>query len=564
MKIAAHVLIKINNQQVLATLDTGADVSIIPASLVKGMPLKPTTVRLIAANNTEIAVEGRLSLTVYIDDQPVTLHGVVSHQVTEVLLGKIFMTLNDVTPHLKLGIATINGHKTQLFLRPAKSWDQRIIVANRVTVPARSEAIIPAHIQFNGEIIAKKATLMTHNSLPMDGLCVARSILPDRSVDLPIRLVNSSGRAIHLLPGFPLAEVEPVEIMPAARDEVANAHTVGAEALPSTSSANSLMYTPDASGQLLQQQQQQHLTDISHQLQQLQQQQDGTSIGSSPTETDTKQVDEIIDKLVNSVDPSVSEFHKSQLRALFEKYRSVFSISDFDIGLIPGVEHAIDTGNAPPFRERLRRHPPQHEAIIETQIQELLKKGFIIPSASPYCSNLVLAKKHDGSYRICVDHRRLNSQTKVDAYLPALAQDCVDALSGAKWLTALDLRMAYHTVKIRSSDVPKTQFICKSGTYSWTRMTFGLCNAPASWARAIDIVLSGLTPDICVAYLDDIVCFSRTIEEHLDRLEHILHRLATHNLKFKPSKCQFLQKSISFLGFRISEQGLSTCPEKTR
>ena len=357
-RIAIHVLLHINNQKVLACLDTGAEINIIPASLVENLSLKPTQIEVKAANTTEIAVDGRISIECHIDDQPVTLLAVVSKQVNEILLGQSFLKRNRIVPDIAAGTATINGVTTKLLLRPVRGWTKRVIVVNHITIPPRSEAVIPTSIQFNGRINTNfdHETLMNDNSLPLEGLCVARSILPPRTTGIPIRLVNSSNKPIHLKPGFPLAKVEKVEII---QDNVmaATGHRSGPV------SVNSLHYTNDASGQLLQQQQQQHVSGDGHLLQQ-QQQQLNADISGIPSPAHVQDVDEIIDHLIESVDPSVSDDHKVKLRALCQKYRSVFSTGDFDVGLIPSVEHAIDTGNAPPFRERLRRHPPQHEAII--------------------------------------------------------------------------------------------------------------------------------------------------------------------------------------------------------
>jgi hypothetical protein len=180
---------------------------------------------------------------------------------------------------------------------------------------------------------------------------------------------------------------------------------------------------------------------------------------------------------------------------------------------------------------------------------------------SPYASNIVLAKKRDG-WRLCIDHRQLNNQTLADSYCVPRIDACLDSLAGMKYFSAIDLRLAYHNVPIREQDQNKTTFVSKYGAYRFKRMSFGLKGAPACWSRCMDMILSGLNPAICVAYLDDIVCFSRDLPTHLLRLEEIFKRLAANSLKLKPSKCKFLRTSIDYLGCLVSEDGVQVSPEK--
>ena len=174
----------------------------------------------------------------------------------------------------------------------------------------------------------------------------------------------------------------------------------------------------------------------------------------------------------------------------------------------------------------------------------------------------MLVRKKDGSYRCCVDYRALNSVTKKDAYPMPKIDTCLDALASAKWFSTFDLRSPYHHILVNPSDSDKTAFICPVGMYKFRRMPFGLCNAGATFQRLMDVVLSGLHFQVCLVYLDDIIVFSETPEQHLERLITVLGRLSSAGLKLKPDKCAFFQKSISFLGHVVSEKGIQTDPKK--
>jgi hypothetical protein len=242
---------------------------------------------------------------------------------------------NDVQRRHRDDFVMINGHKVQLHARPSKTWCRRVILAHDVELPPKTETIVSTDVQFNGSIQPTYTDWLTNNDEPIGGICIARSIIPRRATNIPIRLVNCNNKPIRVTEGTPLAILEPTEVLE-----------------ETTVSTNN---EPNAS--------------------------------------------DIINKLIAEVDPSISEAQKAALHNLCSRYSQIFSTSDMDIGLIPGIQHHINTGVAPPFRQKLRRHPPAHEQKIQEQVTNLLNQGIIEPCNSPYASNLVLAKKKmDGDY----------------------------------------------------------------------------------------------------------------------------------------------------------------------
>ena len=187
----------------------------------------------------------------------------------------------------------------------------------------------------------------------------------------------------------------------------------------------------------------------------------------------------------------------------------------------------------------------------------MLASDIIRPSNSPWASPVVMVKKKDGSLRFCVDFRQLDAVTVKDAHPLSRIGDLLDVLHGARWFSTLNLKSRYWQVPILEQDKEKTAFRTSSGQlYEFNQVPFGLCNAPATFSRLMDCVLSGLHWETCLFYLDDIIVFSSTWEEHLARLRQVFERLRHANLKLGAEKCTSAAKEVSYLGHRVTEEGL--------
>ena len=225
--------------------------------------------------------------------------------------------------------------------------------------------------------------------------------------------------------------------------------------------------------------------------------------------------------------------------------------------------HRIRLKDEKPIREPPRRIPMYKRQALEEEIKNLEEKGLIEKSNSPWSSQTVMVQKKDGSWRMCVDYRRLNEKTIKDAYPLTRIDENLDALEGAEWFSSLDLDMAYHQVPLAEEDKDKTAFATpRGGLYQFTTMPFGLCNAAGTFERIIERTLAGLQWEIAVLYLDDIVVYGSSFEKHMENLQRVLKRLQEAGLKLKPKKCNLLQKEISFLGHVISKDGIRTDPAK--
>ena len=248
---------------------------------------------------------------------------------------------------------------------------------------------------------------------------------------------------------------------------------------------------------------------------------------------------------------------------LLNKWKHIFSTSYTDIGKTDLVKHEIKLTDNIPFKEPYRRIAPGMIEEVRQHLKEMLEAGAIRKSQSPYCSNVVLARKSDGSLRFCIDLRKLNSKTIKDAYNLPRVDETIDTLIGSKWFSKLDLRSGYWQVEIKEEDKHKTAFsLGPMGFYECNRMAFGLTNAPATFQRLMENCMGDLHLQECLIFLDDILVFSRSFEEHLTRLESVFTKLEHHNLKLKPSKCEFFMSEVKYLGHIVSDHGIKTDPDK--
>ena len=257
---------------------------------------------------------------------------------------------------------------------------------------------------------------------------------------------------------------------------------------------------------------------------------------------------------------NLSPLQQQQLNELFKEYQDVFSQGDEDLGNTPLLEHGIET-HGPPLRQPYRRQNPAVRREEMAQVQQMLSSSVIRPSNSPWASPVVMVRKKDGSLRFCVDFRQLNAATVKDAHPLPRIDDLLDALHGAKWFSTLDLKSGYWQVLIAEQDKEKTVFRTSSGQlFEFNQVPFGLCNAPATFSRLMDRVLAGLHWETCLFYLDDIIVFSSTWEEHLARLREVFEKLRHAKLKLGATKCTFAAKEVSYLGHRVTEEGLLPDP----
>ncbi|KAL0537323.1 hypothetical protein IC582_026300 [Cucumis melo] len=221
----------------------------------------------------------------------------------------------------------------------------------------------------------------------------------------------------------------------------------------------------------------------------------------------------------------------------------------------------LEPGTVPISRAPYRMAPAELKEL-KVQLQELLDKGFIRPSVSPWGAPVLFVKKKDGSMRLCIDYRELNKVTVKNRYPLPRIDDLFDQLQGATVFSKIDLRSGYHQLRIKDEDVPKTAFRSRYGHYEFIVMSFGLTNAPAVFMDLMNRVFREFLDTFVIVFIDDILIYSKTEAEHEEHLRMVLQTLRDNKLYAKFSKCEFWLKQVSFLGHVVSKAGVSVDPAK--
>jgi hypothetical protein len=227
------------------------------------------------------------------------------------------------------------------------------------------------------------------------------------------------------------------------------------------------------------------------------------------------------------------------------------------------IEFSIDLalGTAPISIAPYRMAPAELRELKE-QLQDLMQKGSIRPSASPWGAPILFVKKKDGSMRLCIDYRQLNRATIRNRYPLPRIDDLFDQLQGAKVFSKIDLRSGYHQLKIKKEDIPKTAFRTRYGHYEFLVMPFGLTNAPAAFMDLMNRVFQPYLDQFVIVFIDDILVYSKSQEEHERHLRIVLQTLQEKQLYAKFSKCEFWLEKVVFLGHVVSSEGIFVDPNK--
>ena len=263
----------------------------------------------------------------------------------------------------------------------------------------------------------------------------------------------------------------------------------------------------------------------------------------------------------------LNEQEKENVIKLIKNSQDQFHVPGEKLTATPVLQHRIITTDDQPINTRQYRFPQLHKEEINKQVEELLENGIVKHSQSPYNTPVwIVPKKEDSKgnkrWRMVLDFRALNNKTIGDAYpLPNIV-DILDQLGGAQYFSVIDLASGFHQIKMHPEDSHKTAFTTPFGHYEFDRMPFGLKNAPATFQRLMDLVLTGLQGEELFVYMDDIVIYAKSLEEHERKYNALIQRLQKANLKLQPDKCEFLKSEVTYLGHVISRDGVKPDPKK--
>ena len=497
----------IDNTPVSFLVDTGAGVSLLSKEVWDRLnraedKLKPVvTQRIVGVDGIPIKIEGSILVPVAIGKATFEHDFIVANEITaEAILGLDFLEAKKCVLDLAGGKIQIAGQTVTLTAKSTPDTQcAKVTVLKKTVIPPRSEMEVMARID-SEEPGTWLLEGLQFKELP---ICVARCISSPNKQTLPIRVIN----------------LDPLPVTLHKNTKVAIAEIIREEAICTASEQGS---------------------------------------GVKTTNRETLSID-----LQHPLPSDLTDKQKEQFFALMSEYSDVIAQGPDDLGHTKVLQHHIDTKDATPIRQQARRVPLPRRKTIQNLLTDMLAKGIISPSKSPWASPVVLVSKKDGTTRFCVDYRKVNSVTHKDAYPLPRVDDTLDTLSGANWFSTIDLKSGYWQVEMAPEDREKTAFCTREGLFEFNVMPFGLCNAPATFQRLMDCVLAGLQWSSCLVYIDDVIIIGRSFDEHLHHLQQVLDRLKLAGLKIQPTKCHFLQREVNFLGHIVSPNGVLPDPSKT-
>ena len=428
------------------------------------------------------------------------------------ILGITFMEEAKVVLDIARRRVFIGNKSVRLFDGGGKPLHSKVVASKTIHIPPGREALI------SGKICSRRNTVSTTASLEpascvfgKTGALIARVAVDTSNVNVPVRIFNPCDEHVTIYKNSTMGILTEIE--------------------------QTKPFEPNVKSQM----------------------------GRAETSIDLNVPEHLADLYSRSIE-NLSENERFKLRSLLNEYSEIFAKDSYDIGHTDLVKHHIETGDEPPVRQRARRLPMVQLEELKKQVEDLKNRNIIRESNSNWASNVILVKKKDSTWRLCVDYRELNTKTKnQDPYLLPRIDDTLDALAHAEYFCTLDLIQGYHQIELSETSKPKTAFLTPKMTpchWEYNYMPFGVTGGPSTFQRLIDRILKGLEYKIALAYLDDIIVFGKSIDECLDRLTLIFERLRKAGLKLKPKKCSLFKRKILYLGHVVSNEGVSCDPEK--
>ena len=498
-------------------VDTGASVTAVSSSFFSSLPsrpqLQPSTLFTIrTVSGEELLVQGQTTFTLTLDAVPYVLEVLVIDNLTyPVVLGRDFLMRYGSVIDMKANTLVLSGnppiplhHSPGLLGNASKTPESVTVHANATFILAPlSESVIPVYPKTPFPVGSTGLIEPSSNLAERYHVCGASQLVSlSQDNTFPIRVLNPTNKPVTIYRCSTMGTYTP------------------------SGGSMSVITTPDSPPP------------------------------ASPTSRSTQHVP------LDLSDTILTEAQQEQLQSLVAEYRDIFALTPEELGRTGLVRHRIETGDNPPIRQRPYRVSEAQRGIIEEHVTDMLNRGIIQPSVSPWSSPIILVKKKDGTDRFVIDYRRLNSVTRKDSYPLPRIDDALDALNGTKFFSSMDLMSGYWQVEMEPGSREHTAFVTYGGLYEFQVLPFGLTGAPSTYQRLMECVLRNLTYKICLIYLDDILVYSRTFEDHLCHLRQVFDRLRHANLRLKPSKCNFACPQVKYLGHVVSPEGIAPDDDK--
>ena len=504
----------VNDKPVTLLCDSGANVTILNSNLINTWGnsrepcLTPVTTMLLTVTGESKPFKGKATVEINLGN--VTFqHEVLFADITQDgILGIDFMMQNKCDLIISKSCLKVKGQEIPCYMsNGSQPVCCRVALVENVSVPPESEIIVLGKPLDNVDRSRAGLVEPHRKFVENTGLMVARVLVDPNYGNIPLRLANMSKEPITVRRDTVTAVMQAVESVSGERVNVS---------------------------QIIEN--------------------DQTS----------DKLPEHLKSLFERSSENLDESQQVRLKQFLIKHQDIFSKSSSDIGHTTLIQHHIDVQDAKPVKKAPYRIPLAKRRVAEQEIQQMAKDGIIEKCPqSAWNAPVVMVTKPDQSIRFCCDFRGLNEVTVKDCQSLPRIDDSLDALSGSKWWSCLDMKSGYWQVDIAEEDRHRTAFSIPGGEqWQWRKLAFGLCNAPSTFTRLMQMTFSDILWKIVVLYLDDIICHSKTFEEQFLNLELVFERLRQANLKLNPKKCQLFQREVTFLGHTINEFGIGTSPSQ--
>ena len=540
--VTVRAPVSIGGMDIWAVVDTGAEVTVMGKKFYESIPdvMRPALRRscrnlVVAEEGRELAASGIVEFDITLGEQQFRWPVYVASIADDLLLGCDIIDDLNLTVNTKSGLE-MNGKWISCDVSRRSEEICRVILKETITIPARCEFFTTGMVKNLRQIKTRYAVLEPLVNDDEAHHVIARVMVDPFAGCIPVRLVNTSDKVLKLEKGLGLGELqEASEVLCDLGDsELGNSL--------SSHCNHPMMEVTDSA-----------IVRRTFPILRINQKKEDNWIQHIP-----EHLKDLYKQTCKSLE---YDTQRERFAKVLLKHADAFALNKTDLGSCSLVQHKIDTAGAAPVRQPVRRTPKGFEEEEKQYLKEQLEAGIVVPSKSCWASPVVLVRKKDQTVRWCVDYRRLNERTVKDAYPLPRIDMCLDCLGGARWFSMLDLQSGYWQLTLDQKDQHKTAFITKYGLYEYTKLPFGLCNAPSTFQRCMELVLRGLQWQTLLIYLDDIIIHSMTIEEHFQRLEEVLKRLSEAGLKLKPSKCQLLKPEVLFLGHVVGRDGIRPNPQ---
>ena len=604
----------------MTLIDTGAQISVLPKNLYDAIPvnvrpaLRDSKVMIKAGNGTVIQCHGVATVSIEFQGMSFDQEFHVVEDTVQPILGYDFLHEGkDTVLRPSSHSVEINGKKLKLVDPDAKKVSHKVSLNQTITISKGQEVNVDARVRGKNDIEGRNSMMEPAGILfPKTGALICKLVVTPRRNTVPVRIFNPHDEPIRLYKGTTLGILREINTTVPfcdpkqqrdANDEVIvtsdarqksttddvtvtseqdeplltpNEDTDADESTTSSSTRTSLSNDSQACGY----DEGEECEDLDdHDVRNYNSVDEKSEVKENakirayatlPTNADGsidyEKVPKHLEDLYNTSLAELNSNEQLSLKKLLIDYQDIFAKNSQDIGKAVNVKHHIDTGNEDPVAQRPRRQAKVHTDEIQQQIKKLHDAGVIRPSESEWASNVVMARKKDGTWRMCIDYRELNLKTKnKGTYMLPRIDDTLDSLSRAKYFCSLDVIQGYHHIELSEESKCKTAFHapkCNPSHWEYNFMPFGLVGAPRTFQRMMDRILRGLEYKIALAYLDDIIIYGATIDECMTNMRIVFERIRQAGLKLKPSKCQFFARETTFLGHVISADGVKTEPKK--